>query len=253
MSSQSSQSTKGRGSLNPGNTNRNTATSTANTTTTTSRNSTNSTNSTNNNTRLRRLEIAFLILVAIFSSLTIFVNFIHEYDIHLFDQSQSGGSRTHPQFHGVSFRKVDKKGNGQSTVTAVHLEIRDDGKAKGEVLKKEADGGMGKNALVKKDSIDKSDQSESAVQTKLEQEEQEQQEQQEQQDQQQHTLGGLSCSAFGGPSDEIAQEMIYWRDIPSDAVYESPFKQKKNNGPVQYMTFEPDGGGWNNIRSVHLS
>jgi len=67
----------------------------------------------------------------------------------------------------------------------------------------------------------------------------------------QHTLAGLSCAAYGGPSDEIAtKEMVYWADIPSDAAYVSPFK--KNNDakglPTQYMTFEPDGGGWNNIR-----
>ena len=67
----------------------------------------------------------------------------------------------------------------------------------------------------------------------------------------QHTIGGLSCKAFGGPDDEIAtKEMVYWSDIPSDAKYVSPFK--KNNeargGGTQYMTFEPDGGGWNNIR-----
>jgi len=60
-----------------------------------------------------------------------------------------------------------------------------------------------------------------------------------------HTLGGLSCAAHGGPSDEIASEMIYWSDIPSDSDYVSPFKKK---GETKYMTFEPDGGGWNNIR-----
>ena len=43
--------------------------------------------------------------------------------------------------------------------------------------------------------------------------------------------------------------MVYWSDIPEDSIYESPFKQKKkDNAQVQYMTFEPDGGGWNNIR-----
>lgn len=63
-----------------------------------------------------------------------------------------------------------------------------------------------------------------------------------------HKLGGLSCAAHGGPSDEIAVEMVYWRDIPQDSNFMSPFKHTKNNGPVQYMTFEPDEGGWNNIR-----
>mmetsp|Transcript_5558 Transcript_5558/g.7106 ORF Transcript_5558/g.7106 Transcript_5558/m.7106 type:complete len:608 (+) Transcript_5558:254-2077(+) len=60
-----------------------------------------------------------------------------------------------------------------------------------------------------------------------------------------HTLGGLSCAKFGGPSDEAASEMVYWHDIPSDSEYVSPFKR---DDTVQYMTFEPDGGGWNNIR-----
>lgn len=38
-------------------------------------------------------------------------------------------------------------------------------------------------------------------------------------------------------------------DIPSDSHYVSPFHVKKTSSrPQQYMTFEPDGGGWNNIR-----
>jgi hypothetical protein len=61
-----------------------------------------------------------------------------------------------------------------------------------------------------------------------------------------HSLSGLNCDAYGGPSEEAASEMIYWRDIPSDSAYVSPFKRK--TGPTQYLTFEPDQGGWNNIR-----
>jgi hypothetical protein len=67
-----------------------------------------------------------------------------------------------------------------------------------------------------------------------------------------HTLAGLNCTAFGGPSEDIAQEMVYWSDIPSDSKFVSPFFQRKSGDDdkahVQYMTFEPDGGGWNNIR-----
>ena len=29
-------------------------------------------------------------------------------------------------------------------------------------------------------------------------------------------LAGLSCEAYGGPSDKEAKEMVYWEDIPSD-------------------------------------
>ena len=54
-----------------------------------------------------------------------------------------------------------------------------------------------------------------------------------------HTLGGLSCDKHGGPSDEVAAEMVYWSDIPSDSQFVSPFKKE---GETKYMTFEPDGG-----------
>ena len=58
-------------------------------------------------------------------------------------------------------------------------------------------------------------------------------------------LAELNCQAFGGPSNDAAQEMVYWQDIPSDALYRSPFQHP---GETKYLTFEPDGGGWNNIR-----
>jgi hypothetical protein len=59
-----------------------------------------------------------------------------------------------------------------------------------------------------------------------------------------HKVAGLTCTAYGGPSDELAAEMIYWQDIPVDASFVSPYKSKE----PQYLTFEPDEGGWNNIR-----
>jgi len=62
-----------------------------------------------------------------------------------------------------------------------------------------------------------------------------------------HTIKGLSCAKYGGPSDDIASEMVYWSDIPSDADFVSPFK-KKSREATQYLVFDPDGGGWNNIR-----
>lgn len=59
-------------------------------------------------------------------------------------------------------------------------------------------------------------------------------------------VAGLSCRDHGGPSDEIAEDMVYWRDIPSDSEYVSPYA---NYGPeVKYLTVEPDEGNWNNKR-----
>ena len=58
-------------------------------------------------------------------------------------------------------------------------------------------------------------------------------------------LAHLNCKAFGGPPEEFAQEMVYWQDIPEDATWVSPFKDPSE---TKYLTFEPDGGGWNNIR-----
>lgn len=63
------------------------------------------------------------------------------------------------------------------------------------------------------------------------------------------SLSTLSCKAHGGPADEHAQEMVYWQDIPTDSHYVSPFKGKQGQHK-RYLTFEPDGGGWNNIRYV---
>jgi GDP-fucose protein O-fucosyltransferase len=64
------------------------------------------------------------------------------------------------------------------------------------------------------------------------------------------SLAGLDCSAFGGPLTEFSQEMVYWHDIPSDSRHVSPFlrKQQQQEQQQQYLTFEPDAGGFNNIR-----
>jgi hypothetical protein len=69
-----------------------------------------------------------------------------------------------------------------------------------------------------------------------------------------HKIANLNCDAYGGPSKEAAQEMVYWEDIPQDAEYMSPFHRKRRDSGkdkmslTQFMTFEPDFGGWNNIR-----
>jgi hypothetical protein len=57
----------------------------------------------------------------------------------------------------------------------------------------------------------------------------------------------LDCSKYtGGPSTlSDTAEMVYWKDR-SDASYDpAPPSTYKSGG---YLTFEPDGGGWNNIR-----
>jgi GDP-fucose protein O-fucosyltransferase len=69
-----------------------------------------------------------------------------------------------------------------------------------------------------------------------------------------HRVAGLSCDKYGGPSTEAAvQEMVYWHDIPSDAKFQSPYTKASSTSDQEdeeelYLTFEPDEGGWNNIR-----
>ena len=83
--------------------------------------------------------------------------------------------------------------------------------------------------------------------------------------------GDLSCVEYGGPNptnldthqDNLAtatvlREMVYWYDIPTDAI--RPSRQRRNRNThhnrkqqdeqaqEQYLTFEPDKGRWNNVR-----
>ena len=63
-------------------------------------------------------------------------------------------------------------------------------------------------------------------------------------------LGNLQCP---GLSKAASQEMVYWQNIDSDRRYTSPFYSANNNnnahdGTVrrqQYLSFRPDGGGFN--------
>jgi GDP-fucose protein O-fucosyltransferase len=74
-----------------------------------------------------------------------------------------------------------------------------------------------------------------------------------------HPVAELSCQIYGGPtSKEAIHEMIYWYNIPSDSnYYMHPSKgfsktttevDDDDDSEERYLTFEPDEGGWNNIR-----
>lgn len=61
-----------------------------------------------------------------------------------------------------------------------------------------------------------------------------------------HAVAGLDCREHDGPENpQDSKEMVYWEDIPSDNDWVSPFYDPNKR---QYLLFEPDGGGWNNIR-----
>ena len=62
-------------------------------------------------------------------------------------------------------------------------------------------------------------------------------------------LGSLHCKKYGGPSAKDAQEeMVYWKDIPHDREWKSPFLTTPINKKRKYLSVEVDEGGWNNIR-----
>ena len=68
-----------------------------------------------------------------------------------------------------------------------------------------------------------------------------------------HPVAHLNCEDHGGPTNkQIIDEMVFWSDIPSDSAYLSPMHPLLDpNTPddvERYLTFEPDHGGWNNIR-----
>ena len=71
----------------------------------------------------------------------------------------------------------------------------------------------------------------------------------QQQQRQEHKVANLNCEKYGGPSNDNAQEMVYWEDIPRDALHISPFhhkhpdnthkQQQQQNQPItQFLTFE---------------
>lgn len=64
-----------------------------------------------------------------------------------------------------------------------------------------------------------------------------------------YRMSHLQCEEFGGPGHQESQEMVYWQEIPEDSKFTSPFKEE---GATRYLTFEPDGGGFNNGKNTHL-
>ncbi|KAL3799648.1 hypothetical protein ACHAW5_004519 [Stephanodiscus triporus] len=74
-----------------------------------------------------------------------------------------------------------------------------------------------------------------------------------QQRKQSHPVAHLNCEDHGGPTDpRVVDEMVFWSDIPTDSSYVSPMHPLRDprtpDDVERYLTFEPDHGGWNNIR-----
>lgn len=56
--------------------------------------------------------------------------------------------------------------------------------------------------------------------------------------------GELTCDGVAADDSEV----IYWKVVPGDDVYESPITPHHNDHHQKYLTFEYDNGGWNNVR-----
>ena len=88
---------------------------------------------------------------------------------------------------------------------------------------------------------------------KQQQQQQQQKQQQHNQQQQSHPVAHLNCADHGGPTDpDIVDEMVFWSDVPSDSSYLSPMHPLRDphtsDDVERYLSFEPDHGGWNNVR-----
>lgn len=74
-----------------------------------------------------------------------------------------------------------------------------------------------------------------------------------------HQISDLNCVLYNGPEYNVAQEVVYWEDIPMDSSHEGPFYYVHGNNNYlevtdgrdslsKYLTFQPDTGGFNNQR-----
>ena len=65
------------------------------------------------------------------------------------------------------------------------------------------------------------------------------------------TRPNLSCDITNNKSDGSEQELVYWRSAESDDAWRSPWAPRTAAGSQQqqqYVTFESDNGGFNNVR-----
>jgi len=62
-------------------------------------------------------------------------------------------------------------------------------------------------------------------------------------DEQKERRGTLTCNGK-----QVDSEVIYWKIVPGDSTYESPITPHHGEHHDRYITFEYDGGGWNNVR-----
>jgi GDP-fucose protein O-fucosyltransferase len=74
----------------------------------------------------------------------------------------------------------------------------------------------------------------------------------------------LNCEPYGGPAQDLAQEMVYWQDIRTDYDFRSPFSSYDATDVAtdgtrsdhrRFLTVEPDAAGFNNYRmamEVHV-
>ena len=181
----------------------------------------------------------FMVVLFLFASLSILVNTRFVHDIHTKDEGNAV----------KNFLKDSKVSNMQQKIE--------------EVMEKTKDEESGTTTTTDNPEAEHKeagdDENESNADDEEESGEEEEEEGEENSDSGEekptgHTIANLSCEAYGGPSPEESEEMVYWEDIPEDALHVSPFHHTNQQldgetKPItQFLTFEPDAGGWNNIR-----